>query len=150
MIPQKQKQEVRLNQPDMIPANPRHRNKVLILVILALVGMGLLLQLGQPWLKGFIESKSPEQSIQLIKWLLSGLALAPCGLAAYIASFAIRVYRQGMFPPEGARVLRDTPILYDRDARRRATILLMLSALLLLMANLMLLMAFFLPKLIIP
>jgi hypothetical protein len=61
---------------------------------------------------------------------------------------AIKVYRQGIFPPEGMKVLRDTPLLFDQDARRRANILVILSALLMFMSNAMILMAFYLPKLL--
>jgi len=62
--------------------------------------------------------------------------------------FALKVYRQGMFPPEGTKVFRDTPILYDQDARRRANILVVLSGVLMFMSSLMVLLAFFLPRLL--
>ncbi len=45
-------------------------------------------------------------------------------------------------------MLRDTPFLFDQDARRRANILVVLAALLMFMSDLLILMAFYLPKLL--
>lgn len=135
-------------QPDMIPADPQYRKKVLTLLLLAALVLGFLLFSLQPWLQAQIDAGSPEKTMQMLKWMLVGLGVIPLGFAIYILVIAIKVYRQGVFPPEGTKVLRDTPVLFDQDARKRANILVILSALLMFMSDLLIVMAFFLPKLL--
>ena len=135
-------------QPDMIPADPEYRKRVLVLLLVLALALGFLSLVLQPWLQANIDSSSPEKTLQLLKWIMIACAVAPLGFAIYLLVIAIKVYRQGMFPPEGTKVLRDTPILYDQDARRRATILVIISALLMFMADLLIVAAFFLPKLL--
>jgi len=135
-------------QPDMVPADPQYRRQVLILLLIIALGLGFLLYSLQPYLQANIDAGTPEQTLQLLKWMLIALGIVPLGFAIYMLVIAIKVYRQGIFPPEGTKVLRDTPILFDQDARRRANILVVLAALLMFMSDLLILMAFYLPKLL--
>ncbi|HNZ06889.1 MAG TPA: hypothetical protein PKI63_03765 [Candidatus Cloacimonadota bacterium] len=135
-------------QPDMVPADPQYRRQVLILLLIIALGLGFLLYSLQPYLQANIDTGTPEQTLQLLKWMLIALGIVPLGFAIYMLVIAIKVYRQGIFPPEGTKVLRDTPILFDQDARRRANILVVLAALLMFMSDLLILMAFYLPKLL--
>jgi len=135
-------------QPDMIPADPAYRKKVLLSLVLIVLGLAFLLYILQIYLQANIHSSSPEKVMLALKWLLITLAITPIAFAIYIIVFALKVYRQGMFPPEGTKVFRDTPILYDQDARRRANILVVLSGVLMFMSSLMVLLAFFLPRLL--
>jgi len=135
-------------QPDMVPADPQYRRQVLILLLIIALGLGFLLYSLQPYLQANIDTGTPEQTLQLLKWMLIALGIVPLGFAIYMLVIAIKVYRQGIFPPEGTKVLRDTPILFDQDARRRANILVVLSVLLMFMSDLLILMAFYLPKLL--
>lgn len=135
-------------QPDMIPADPQYRRKVLVWLLIIALGLGFLLYSLQPYLQSNIDAGTPEQTLNLLKWVMIALAIVPLGFAIYMLVIAIKVYRQGIFPPEGTKVLRDTPILFDQDARRRANILVVLAALLMFMSDLLILMAFYLPKLL--
>ncbi|HPN41430.1 MAG TPA: hypothetical protein PKX36_07890 [Candidatus Cloacimonadota bacterium] len=135
-------------QPDMVPADPQYRRQVLILLLIIALGLGFLLYSLQPYLQANIDTGTPEQTLQLLKWMLIALGIVPLGFAIYMLVIAIKVYRQGIFPPEGTKVLRDTPILFDQDARRRANILVVLAALLMFMSDLLILMAFYLPRLL--
>ena len=135
-------------QPDMIPADPQYRRKVLVWLLIIALGLGFLLYSLQPYLQSNIDAGTPEQTLNLLKWVMIALAIVPLGFAIYMLVIAIKVYRQAIFPPEGTKVLRDTPILFDQDARRRANILVVLSALLMFMSDLLILMAFYLPKLL--
>nr|MBP7195628.1 hypothetical protein [Candidatus Cloacimonadota bacterium] len=104
-------------QPDMVPADPQYRRQVLILLLIIALGLGFLLYSLQPYLQANIDTGTPEQTLQLLKWMLIALGIVPLGFAIYMLVIAIKVYRQGIFPPEGTKVLRDTPILFDQDAR---------------------------------
>jgi hypothetical protein len=76
---------------------------------------------------------APERMAQMVSQLSLG-ALVVYGLmwAGALALFrdGLRIRRAGQFPPPGAKVLRDTPVIEGDIARLRATML-MVSAVLL-------------------
>ena len=121
--------EVFMNRPDMMPADPDYRKKVLlILLLITLVGF-LLLALAVPFVNQLFDQANPEQALQTLKLVLSVLILMPTLFSVYIIRIAIRTLRQQQFPPEGVKVMRDTPIVYDGKAKQRGIILLVLAGL---------------------
>jgi hypothetical protein len=118
-----------MNRPDMIPADPDYRKKVLKkLVVIALAGIVLFVFATQ-LVERQMNQPSPEDAIRTIKLLLAFLLVLPLAIASYFIVMGIRTLRYGQFPPEGTKVLRDTPIMYDNAAKKRGILLLILSGL---------------------
>lgn len=117
-------------QEEMIYADPQYRSRVLrLFILLALIGM-LMLGLLLPYLKESLLRMEPEAAIRLIRPYLSALFLLPTLIGFYLCYYAVRCLRQGRFPTEGTKVIRDTPILYERAATKRCVILIFLAVLL--------------------
>ncbi|MDZ4181988.1 MAG: hypothetical protein U1B83_03845 [Candidatus Cloacimonadaceae bacterium] len=115
---------------DMIPADPQYRAGVirmtLILFALGILVIGLLL----PYLKERIMLMEPSAAVRLLRPYLTAMLILPALAGIYLCVYAIRCLRQGRFPLEGARVIRDTPVYYEAAARKRLVFMLFLSVLL--------------------
>ncbi len=112
--------------PEIQRADRRLRRRFAF-AALALVALSVLvLELGAPWLVGRFQ-QDPREAVRALKLLmLAAFApLIPTGV--YLFSFGRRAVHAGRFPPPGARVIVDTPIVQGRIARRRGSVLMLLG-----------------------
>lgn len=129
-----------MNRPDLVPADPKYRKKVLrIFLICTAIGFTLLAAL-VPYLDKLVTGRNPEQSLRILSLVMIVLTLMPILVAVYIIRIALQTLEQRRFPPNGMKVFRDTPLLFEDDAKKRASILLLLSAIII---SLSLIMALF-------
>ncbi len=116
-----------MNDRDIMPADPEYRRKVFRIVILIVV-LGLLaLSLITPKLDKLVNAEHPEKLLTWLTVILIALLLIPAGMAVYLIRIAILTLRQRQYPPEGLKLLRDTPILYEEEAKKRAILLIFAS-----------------------
>jgi hypothetical protein len=110
--------------PEIQPADPVARRRALIAAVaIAAIGWAAFFVL-QEWLAGFRGGNPVETRRALEAALIWGswaVCLPVAALATWLWLEGGRVRRAGRFPPPGARVIRDTPILHGDAARRRAT-----------------------------
>jgi hypothetical protein len=113
------------------PADPTTRRRALIAVaVIAMAGWGLYFGLEQ-WLAGLRGSSlghvrdSLERALIWSSW---ATFLPITVLAAFMWRYGARVCRAERFPAPGAKVVRDTPVLRGKPARRRGTALQVLAA----------------------
>ncbi len=122
---------------DILQADPKHRSRVLALMLLtALLGL-----LGLYWMQGELRGlpqllqSSPEEGAKrflFLTRLVCGLmALGFVAMGAYLLRLSWRALQSETFPPLDTRVLRDTPILRGQPARAKAKIGLVLAFLVL-------------------
>jgi len=124
-------------EPQFQKADPAARRRALIILaaiaILGLILVPLLDRLGeglQEWMHDDPERAAPEVA-NLLRLLAVLMATPLVVLSLWLAWYAARVYSHGRFPPPGVAVLRDTRILEDAPARRRAVVGFILAALML-------------------
>ena len=99
-----------------------------MLIVSAVVGAGLLVLWFQRLRERFAEwlVSEPERFLSRAEFVLGGIALCTAAslfaLAIWIWRLSTRVRSEGRFPPRGVKVVRDTRILRDREARRYASL----------------------------
>ena len=114
-------------------ADPAARRQTTAIVVIgAVLGCVLILAFDrwlpilQDWLLS--ETGGPGQRVKLTFMLIATLVSAPLLIfAAYLWSLGAKVFRVGVFPPPGHRVLRDTPVLSGKKARFRGRTLQVLA-----------------------
>lgn len=116
-------------------ADPRSRRFALMCIaVAAVLGSGALVLLEshrQSLLSWFQGSSSHAQASIIVAALV--LLLAPLFLmAAWVWNFGVRVLRGNRHPPEGVKVIRDTPVSRGAAARLYGRLYQALAALLLL------------------
>jgi hypothetical protein len=104
------------------PADPAaSRTAIIVLIIIAVLG-GLII-FATTALRPQIEEwvlVDVRSRLTLVIGLLTVLAVGPpLALAAYLFSFGRQVVAAGRFPPPGARLMQDTPVITGDAARRR-------------------------------
>jgi hypothetical protein len=117
-------------------ADPAARKQAFVIFIFgALIGALLLVVFEhyrisfREWL--FSEPQKSAQRVKLVFLVSGGLLSAPLfAFAAYLWLLGARVLRASQFPPEGYRVIRDTPVVSGRAARFRGRGLKVLALLL--------------------
>lgn len=104
-------------------ADPRAQRTAVVALISGLI-VGALLIIVAPRLRPGLESwvrEDPESRLQLVLAGLGFVAIAPLfGLAAYLWDVSRRTDRSGRYPPPGARLIKDTPVLTGGAAAQRA------------------------------
>lgn len=115
----------RLNslEAEIQPADPASRRQLLLalagIVVLALAGWAAL----DRWLEHARLTLDPPAARAAVAGLLMWSTVAVCAIVCAFAAYAWRlgwtVAVHGRFPPAGARVVRDTPVLRGAAARRR-------------------------------
>jgi hypothetical protein len=125
-------------------ADPKaRRHAILVLGCSALIGAAAILAFlsYRPALEGWV-TEDPAQMrgrLRLVLGALGVLLTAPlAGLAVYLWRLGSRVVQARRFPPPGMAVIRDTPVLWDRDAERRGRWMQLFAALLAVAACMML------------
>lgn len=71
-------------------------------------------------------------------WIAAAMLLIVVAGSVYALRLGTRIKRIGQYPPDEARMLRDTVILHGKQARSRGNLLQMVGALLLVLALLLL------------
>jgi hypothetical protein len=117
-------------EPEMMRADPRWR----LLVLISFPVVLLLALWGSYWLKSELaaaqdlaEQSLPDGAERLIAVSMNAFGVIAAILtlvAVYLGFFAVRVLRHHQYPPPGAKVSRDTPILRGAAARRQGLLLL--------------------------
>lgn len=100
----------------IVPADRKLRKQVLtwcvLLVLLAIFGVHSVLDHLDQAKK--LADSSPELAFHKIRNLLMAMRLlnlaVSLAFALYFASIAWKTFRSGRYPPQGMRVIRDTPI----------------------------------------
>ena len=110
-------------------ADPRTRRKTIIFIFCAAL-IGVLFILAFEHYRPAIEdwlTRDPEQAVQRFQLVLICLGLLisiPLLLfAAYFLRFGARIVEAERFPPPGAGVIRDTPVVAGPAARRRGRLI---------------------------
>jgi len=106
------------------------RSTVAIVVASAAFG-GIALWAMRRWLDG-MSQPSPASKPQLLTafvWLIGVTVLLLVALGAYLFHYGRRVCAASLFPPPGAKLVRDTPVLRGAAALRRGFALQGLGAL---------------------
>ena len=112
---------------EIVKADNRSRRMVLALVMAAVVACGILVLWFRPWGVRQLMSMEPDKALRTIKWALVILFLGGTPGAAYLVSLGRRIMSENRFPPTGMKVLKDTPVLTGRAARKRGSAILALA-----------------------
>src|SRR5262245_56059805 len=121
---------------DIRKADPGFRRLALLALIAGVCAGALLIgvfdRYREPmadWVRA--DSGRGAQRLELIFVAFAVLLVAPLvAMAAYLSSLGGRTVRAGEYPPPGARVIRDTPIVRGREALSRGRTLQGLATLL--------------------
>lgn len=113
---------------EIIQANKDSRRKVLIIVFLSMIAGLLILVWGFPAFSEYIETRSPQKAIAIIKYTLIFLFLAVLPASIYVFTLGRRIYIEERFPPKGMKVIKDTPLLEGIKAKRRGLSIQILAA----------------------
>lgn len=121
---------------EVVRADPAYRRRFLLTVVVCtLVGMAVV-GLTEPYFKALRSELSQPLARERLGQIVNQLGVA--ALAMYLLLWAgalallgegLRIRRTGQFPPPGAKVLRDTPVVRGEIARMRATLLIISAAL---------------------
>ncbi len=118
-----------MNRPDILPADPAYRKKVIKILLISAIAGFLILAVLSKVIDKQVESGDPGKLIGLMTLLIALMVTGLTGYSIYLVRIAIKTKRQAQFPPPGMKVIRDTPILYDDAARQRAKQLIVFAAL---------------------
>ena len=69
------------------------------------------------WLLFWFRANEPHMQVGLIVAALLLLLMPLLLIAAWVWSYGVRVHRESRHPPEGVKVIRDTPIIQGVAAR---------------------------------
>jgi MFS family permease len=133
-----------LKTDEIIPADNRHRKKMIILII-GIVLAAMILGL---YLNGYLAElrqealERPEwaypKMITLMKWVLGTAALGITLAGVYLLVIAFRALKAGRYPPPGMKVIKDTRVKTGRQAKIMAYLLIFNSAAIILLIGLVL------------
>ena len=115
-------------------ADPIARRRALIaLIVLAVAGVFAYMRL-EEWLSQ-LEASDPDHAraalASALLWTSAAMASAIAALGVYFLLLGHRVRRAERFPPPGAKVARDTPVVTGSAARTRALLLQLIAGVLL-------------------
>jgi len=113
---------------EIVPADRNHRRLVLLATLLLSIGGFVLLAVLNGQIRGIkaaAQEDLPEavdrmlRLTAIIAWV-GGLAFV--GAAVWLWRLGQRVRRSGRYPPEGMKVIRDTPVRTGSDAQSVANV----------------------------
>lgn len=114
----------------VLKADPAYRRRVLVVyatcVPLALVLFIALKQWGIPALAERLRG-ADEGTMRVLKVVGLACLSIPLGASVYLFRLGRRIQLSGQLPVPGARVIRDTPVVYGQPARRAGMVLVGLS-----------------------
>lgn len=116
------------------PADPTARRRALLaMVVVAIAGAFAYLGLEQ-WLNQ-LEVSDPDHAratlASALLWTSCAMALTVAAFGVYILMLGSRVRNAERFPPPGARVVRDTPVVTGRAARTRGLLMQLIACVML-------------------
>lgn len=122
---------------EIVRANPSLRRWVIV-VLIACVSAGLIVLSYSPELLQDIEATSRNSMVdasdQLGSYIMTlslVISLITVGLGVYLGGIAVRTLHERRFPPMGMQVIKDTRVVLDQAARRRAVMLIAIAIVLL-------------------
>jgi hypothetical protein len=104
---------------DVLRTDPVQRLKVQRLIIAMIVAAVLLLWLGLPALKEWVDARDDSVMIHRMAVVCYWLGFTLFATAGYACWYARNIFRSSQFPPPGTWVLRDTRLLRGDHARAR-------------------------------
>jgi hypothetical protein len=110
---------------EIVRADTRLRRLAITVVVVSAVAGSIAIWLVQQWLDS-VRQASTASAVQLFAALVGLMGLTIVLLVAfgvYLWQYGRRVRAASMFPPPGAKVIRDTPVLRGPPALRRGLIL---------------------------
>ncbi len=117
-------------------ADKKLRRGALGLVIaLGVLGLAAIYMLEQ-FLQGIQEltKESPEEALErfgaFLRAFLAVVSISLILISGWVARFSLKALHAKQFPPPRTRVIRDTRVIYGAQARRKATLGLVLAAIL--------------------
>jgi heme/copper-type cytochrome/quinol oxidase subunit 2 len=129
---------------DIVPADKELRKKI----ILFLVVVTLAIIVAEPYLKDYLDQieqqsqKEPELAFYKImvvfKFFMGSVFLLLLGMGIYLILLARRISRSRQYPPPGMKLIRDTRIRTEAEAKSITTLMIVSSAILILFAFLFL------------
>ncbi len=128
----------------LLPADKVLRKKVILFLLVVILASIVL----EPHFKAYmhqidqLSEKDPERALEktmlLLKWSLRIVFFSLLGMGAYLILLARRTLRSGQYPPPGMRVIRDTRLRTENQAKRAALSLIALASFLIVAAFLFL------------
>jgi H+/Cl- antiporter ClcA len=125
---------------DFIPADKELRRKFIIFLVIVTLALIIV----EPHVKAYLDQinqlskKDPElaltKAMPPLKWSMRVVFLALLGMGAYLILLARRTLRSGQYPPPGMRVIRDTRLRTENQAKRSAISLIVLASILIVVA----------------
>ena len=111
-------------------ADPVARRRALIAAVVIAMGGWAAFFVLQDWLAG-LRGSDPARVRRALEGAMiwgSWVACLPvAALAVWLWRTGVRIARSGRYPPPGAKVIRDTPVVHGNAARLRATALKLLA-----------------------
>jgi len=117
---------------EIIKADPAFRKKVLIIALLLVLAGAAAISVLMPWIQNRLAEEDTMVAIRMLRFLIIALFTPPLIFAFWMISFALKAYKQGLFPPEGTKVIKDTPRLQGKPAKSKAIALMALVIILVL------------------
>jgi|GEM_PF-1500143 len=112
---------------EILKADLRLRKIVLGVLIVVMILGSIALAWFVPWLNSQIETMDTSVALKLLNRFVIGLLFPPVFFAAYMITFGIKSLRQGVFPPEGSRVIRDTVVYRGKAAKVKGIVLILMA-----------------------
>lgn len=117
-------------QEEIIYAETGYRKKFIrILLTIAVIGVVVIAYL-VPLAKQYLQQLPYAEYIVVVQYITLGIFIIPLLFSFFIIRYALVCLKQKRFPPYGAKVLKDTRVLYDENARKRSALLLFIATLL--------------------
>jgi hypothetical protein len=111
---------------DVQRADPRLRVLALLVLVAAVAAGVAAIALFQDWLAD-VAQRAPADARRSLRWAFTAVSGAACvallALGRYAWRSGARVRSAARFPPPGAHVLRDTPVLRGTAALRRGRLM---------------------------
>jgi hypothetical protein len=111
---------------EIIPADRRLRLVLSVVVVVAMLAAAAFYWQFSRELQDLARTdvQAAIARVAQVRWLTLGSVVVAVLASISLAVSAVRAVRADRFPPPGARVLRDTPVLHGAPARNRAYLLL--------------------------
>lgn len=116
---------------ETLKADSKLRKRVLMitgmLILFGIVVTALLI----PIISSTMKSQNVTEATKIIKWMLGFFALPLVWISIYMLHLAVKAWTQGIYPPLGTKVIKDTLVVRGNKARQRAILIVSLAVILL-------------------
>lgn len=107
----------------IVKADPKYRKQIIRMVFLVLIAGFILLRFAIRIFDSYLTAQHPETSLTIVSYTLAALFIIPAILSLIMLHIGRKTIKQRCFPPEGLKVLKDTPLLLDEDAVKRGKLM---------------------------